>query len=196
MANQAWGCPAWYHSCCLVPLNVEGRHCQSVPPGWPGAGAAGSGRCCHLGTAHIRLPLWAPRREGAFWLILRLQNQWHRIVCRGFKANTCLYLRVTIACWQDSEMCGFQSPALTLSSCLTLGKWLDLFELPLVSQSLTIMLPERVFLIIIFGCAWSSLLHRLFPSGKQGPLSRCGVRASRCDEKLLMASLVTQKRKL
>ena len=83
--------------------------------------------------------------------------------------------------------------ALTLSSCLTLGKWLNLFELPLVGQSLTIMLPRKGFfldyyfwLCLVFVATWALL------GAKQGPLFRCGVRASHCDEKLLMASLVAE----
>lgn len=47
--------------------------------------------------------------------------------------------------------------ALTLSSCLTLGKWLGFFELPLGGQLVTIMLPRKgcffcfCFFLVVLG---------------------------------------------
>lgn len=146
MANLARGCPAWYP---LAVLSLhrwqEGRHCQVCLLDDRRPGAAGSGECCHHGDSASGFPLCEPGGGGgACWLIYasepvtqdclqELQSQYLPV----FKSN---YSLVT----------GFRDvwipvSALTLSSCLTPGKWLDLFELPLVGQSLTIMLPRKGF---------------------------------------------------
>ena len=44
-------------------------------------------------------------------------------------------------------------------------------------------LGQRLIYLLIFGCAGSSLLHRLFSScGKQGPLSSCDAWTSHCGD--------------
>ena len=134
-----------------------------APPGWPEAGAAGSGRCPRTGTTppfpSANLVACVPSAglpvpQACLW---GLQSQYLPV----FESN---YSLVT----------GFRDvwipvSALTLSSSLTLGKWLGFFELPLGGQLVTIMLPRKVF-FFFFGCAWSSLLHGPFFSSKQGPL--------------------------
>lgn len=48
-------------------------------------------------------------------------------------------------------------------------------------------------ILIIFGCAGSSLLHGLLSGGKWGTCPSCGVGASHCNEKLLTAFLAKHR---